>query len=269
MSQKQLSPQLALQNEDSSNSYMSIEENYTPSVFDLYAAMYANTNLAIVTEGSIGSGKTTIQNMISELGDYYRIPVKNYQEQIPIELWKKYCQEPKKHAKEFQFTTLESVLHVTEQIAKHQDSPNSNQLMLFERFHENYIFANWHYEHGNLSFDDMKEYQAEYMKALKANKMRYVILYIDVPVEECYERIQARGHTDKDYISLEYLKELAEMSYKHVKECADVTPNCLGMLTIKNSPFVTEEEIADIFKEMFRIVCKGESGIKMDGKFDI
>lgn len=169
-------------------------------------------------EGNIGSGKTTLVNLLQK-HDSVEI-VKE-----PVDLWMKiglnetnilqaFYKDPKKYAFLFQMIVYSTMVdeHNMEQV---------KQTRISERYPDSSmgVFGNLCIK--NELMDDVEasayKHWYEWLRAKYTIKPDCII-YIGTSPEKCYERIQKRGRKEEEGITLEYLKQVHQMHLEFFRE---------------------------------------------------
>ena len=165
----------------------------------------------IAISGNIGSGKSTILNLLRE-----RLNKKKYTFiDEPVETWKSikdknginalqhYYNDPQKNGFNLQMLAL-----ITRIEKMKQANEEEGKIFIGERcLHEDKeVFAKLSTDDGFISGIEYETYK-HYFKAFKI-KEPTKIFYINLQPKECLERIKERGREEEADITLDYLKKL-------------------------------------------------------------
>lgn len=158
----------------------------------------------ISIEGIIGVGKTTI---IKGLANRYKLkgkPIEVFEE--PVNEWidsgilKKFYDEPKKYAVEFQQIALESFQRTTD----------PTKLSLIERspFSAYYIFTAIQLFKRNISIIEFDKLEKLLVKVINNSSKINAIIYIESESEIALERLRSRNRSPEKEIRKEYIDQL-------------------------------------------------------------
>ncbi len=165
----------------------------------------------IAISGNIGSGKSTILNLLRE-----RLNKKKYTFiDEPVETWKSikdknginalqhYYNDPQKNGFNLQMLAL-----ITRIEKMKQANEEEGKIFIGERcLHEDKeVFAKLSTDDGFISGIEYQTYK-HYFKAFKI-KEPTKIFYINLKPKDCLERIKERGREEEADITLDYLKKL-------------------------------------------------------------
>jgi len=165
----------------------------------------------IAIEGNIGAGKSTLINMLEEKYGakyvYLREPVDVWEKIVDQEtgenILQKFYKDPAKYA--FSFQTTAYLTFYQQLIEAIRD--NSDAIIICERSMDvsNAVFAKMLFEDGlidSVNYQVLKMFYAQFTPIhLDA------VIYLDVDIKTCKQRIDMRGRDGEQNISEEYLEK--------------------------------------------------------------
>jgi deoxyadenosine/deoxycytidine kinase len=180
-----------------------------------------NNLISIYIQGNIGSGKSSILNILRHNKDYEIIDE-------PINLWEKsgalqeFYKNKTKRGYVFQSFAFISRL-------KDLVKPTNKKIKIFERsiYADKYCFAQNTYDCGYMDDFEWKIYNLifdewiNFINSFVNNKGREkkIILFVNCSPQKCFERINARGRkSEGNEIQLEYLIKLDNIHKKWKNE---------------------------------------------------
>lgn len=184
-----------------------------------------------VVAGNIGAGKSTTLQALSELLQAY--PVCYVME--PVEEWRAqgFLEEFYKtgNAFEFQLRVLYSRVTAFEHALRDYKAAHAGaapQVVVLDRwFFEDREFARVNLVRGAMTPKQFALYETAYNYLIKHYPQPDVSLWLDVPPELCFQRLQQRGRPEEVAgITLEYLQQLdlVRAHYSNLITVADLTP---------------------------------------------
>lgn len=171
--------------------------------------MTANTIISL--EGNIGSGKSTILQIMQQ--KYQNNPNVIFVDE-PVSEWnlikdgdksilELFYEDQAKYSFAFQImayiTRLRKLLQVLEN--------NSNKIIICERsiYTDKYVFAKMLYQQGHINEIEWQTYNYWFDTFKEKTKLN-MIIYINTKPEICFERIKKRNRTGESNIPIDYLK---------------------------------------------------------------
>lgn len=205
----------------------------------------------ISIEGNIGSGKTTIiEHMKRRLESDKIIFLRE-----PVDLWEtikdpndgesilvKFYKNPARYAFAFQVMAYSTRLSIIKETI--QNNPNCNMIICERSLDaDKNIFAKMLHKDGlmdNIEFQIYNKFYKEYSEQYKLSK----IIYIDALPEVCAKRINIRGRTGENNITLEYLEKCRDFHEQWIIAGNDFHPDCklLHIKTNENATYNTDDE---------------------------
>ena len=169
------------------------------------------TNTIISLEGNIGSGKSTILQIMQQ--KYQNNPNVIFVDE-PVSEWnlikdgdksilELFYEDQAKYSFTFQImayiTRLRKLLQVLEN--------NSNKIIICERsiYTDKYVFAKMLYQQGHINEIEWQTYNYWFDTFKEKTKLNMVI-YVNTNPEICFERIKKRNRTGESNIPIDYLK---------------------------------------------------------------
>jgi deoxyadenosine/deoxycytidine kinase len=152
----------------------------------------------VAIEANIGAGKSTV--MVKIRDHFLHVPM--YQE--PIDAWDDALRLFYKNKSRWSFMLQMRILY--EYLSpKYSESDD----VITERcaYSSRYVFGQTLFSEGSLNENEWRVYK-EYYDAFDACLEPDVIIYLKTDPKTCLERIQKRGRSMEDGISLEYLQKL-------------------------------------------------------------
>jgi deoxyadenosine/deoxycytidine kinase len=173
-------------------------------------------------EGNIGAGKSTI---IRKLQEKYNRKQNILFLQEPVEFWTSFqdsktgknildlfYENPKKYAFSFQMLAFQSryeLLRNTIENIRKEGTPIDTIVMERSLDADYHIFAKTMFENGTLEETEWDIYRFVTRERLAEFGVSGII-WLDVPAEECYSRVQERAREGEDGITLNYLRSCEE-----------------------------------------------------------
>ena len=171
--------------------------------------MTANTIISL--EGNIGSGKSTILQIMQQ--KYQNNPNVIFVDE-PVSEWnlikdgnksilELFYEDQAKYSFAFQImayiTRLRKLLQVLEN--------NSNKIIICERsiYTDKYVFAKMLYQQGHINEIEWKTYNYWFDTFKEKTKLN-MIIYVNTKPEICFERIKKRNRTGESNIPIDYLE---------------------------------------------------------------
>jgi dephospho-CoA kinase len=115
--------------------------------------MFKNKKYNLIITGTIGVGKSTVLQLISDILEYYSIKINKYPEYITYNQTGKLLFEMKMNNKISTFTFQNYILDIWDTLLTENDFKNSKSINIFERipYDAVYCFSEKEYSKGNLS----------------------------------------------------------------------------------------------------------------------
>jgi thymidylate kinase len=184
----------------------------------------------ISIEGNIGSGKSTIIDIMEKMFDsvdsnyiFLREPVEEWESVKESEygdnVLKKFYQYPHKYGFSFQVLVY---LTFYKQLVKAINSSNGDKIIICERSLDvsQFIFAKMLYNDGILN---EIEYQILNVFYSQFDRIKLdAVIYLDVKPEICSERIEKRSRIGEEEIELSYLKKCKEYHQKWIDDSYNI-----------------------------------------------
>ena len=161
----------------------------------------------VVVIGNIGSGKTTVVELLSKKFENLSViqePVKEWQDLGLLDMFYK---DKKKYAFSFQTYAFAS------RLALYKEVDWSSTSFVLADSHvvvDRYVFAEELKEEKCISEKEMKIYEKQFSnwKKLVPEASEPTFIYLNTTPEQCLKRIQARERSEENTIKLEYLINL-------------------------------------------------------------
>jgi deoxyadenosine/deoxycytidine kinase len=211
-------------------------------------------------EGNIGAGKTTlIRNLQEKYGDSSSLGKHILFLPEPVAFWQTFVdsktkknildlfyENPKKYAFTFQMLAFQSryeLLRNTIANIRKEGTPVDTIVMERSLDADYHIFAKTMFENGTLEETEWEIYRFVTRERLAEFGVSGII-WLDVPAEECYHRVQERGREEECGLTLDYLRSCEEAHREWLS--AD-----LGFVCRVEDGLHSEEDIAAIETYLF------------------
>ena len=173
-----------------------------------------NNNLVISIEGNIGSGKSTIIELLSQLSNennfkkivLLKEPVHEWEEIVDDEnnsIISLFYQSQSDYGFSFQMMAYISRLNNLKKAL----NENHNSIIITERslFTDKFVFAKMLYDDNKIRKVDYSIYEKWFNSFINDIPIVHKVIYINTIPELCLERIHKRSREGESNISLEYL----------------------------------------------------------------
>jgi deoxyadenosine/deoxycytidine kinase len=194
----------------------------------------------LVLEGNIGAGKSTLARRLGEVGDEV---VRTVMEPLPpSECLSAFYADRQRHALNSQlFFLFHRALEVLNVWYAHLSSTSGSEtIIVMDRgFDGDSLFAEMMAEEGMLSVDDMILYRDLASRIVEALPPPSATRLLQVPAEECLERVARRARHGEAKISLDYLARFGD-AHKRIGSA----PQHLSPHILYNSDCNDEEAVA-------------------------
>lgn len=165
----------------------------------------------ISIEGNIGAGKSTMLECLNELGAGVSIvqePVLEWQELQTEEkrgLLESFYHDQKTYAFQLQMYALLTRFRAA------QEASRFNDVVVVERsiFTDRSVFADMLEKQGKLSQSEA-EILNRWSRYFCSQLPETVVIYLNTPVDVCYQRIQQRARKGEEKITSDYLEQVEE-----------------------------------------------------------
>lgn len=206
-----------------------------------------NSKVALFIEGNVGAGKSTLLEIIQKHLDvevFYE-PHALWQSVGDKNLLEMFFLDPKRWA-----FTLQAYVTTTQiEQQKKAVQQNSGLISLFERsvYAGRYCFALNAYQTGLMNSVEWQVYRETWQSQVQAiQELPSGFIYLRIPAQVCYERIQKRDRFEEQPITLEYIEQL-EQKYDdwllHSKEVLDSLAKVPVLLLDDAGDFVRDSEV--------------------------
>ncbi len=178
-------------------------------------------NMAIVIDGIIGAGKTTIGNFLS---DMLNIPLvqelkDDGKESLAQRMLDQFYDDQRRWSAIIQVMFLNDRFRDLKQIER-----QGNQAILDRSIYGDEIFAKTIHDRGQMTTDEFQIYKDLLYNMLEHIRPPEVLIYIDVSVDTALERIRKRSRsTEGDTIPRDYLEDL-KANYDAWFDAFDLSP---------------------------------------------
>lgn len=211
-------------------------------------------NTIVSIEGNIGSGKSTVLNILRKrFGDNERVVFVDE----PVKEWGDIRHEGKSvlewfyHSKEVYSFTFQVLTYITRLRKILQVLENSvNKVIICERsiYTDKHVFAQMLYEQKYINEIEWKTYNYWFGTFEKQTQIDHII-YIQTPPETCMQRIQTRARKGESVIPLDYLQH-CDLLHERWLHNSDTVFFFNG-----NTALTSEKEYSDpIILEIMRIL---------------
>lgn len=157
----------------------------------------------IAVAGNIGSGKTTLTNMLAR--HYGWVP--RYEPVMENPYLEDYYHDIKRWAFNLEVYFLKERFKDVLDIVAHPEQTTIQDRSIFEGV---YVFVANNYAQGQLSDRDFEAYMELFEQMMDIVHYPDLMIYLRAPLEHLVANIQKRGRDYEQSISLEYLKGLNE-----------------------------------------------------------
>jgi len=200
----------------------------------------------ISLEGNIASGKTTLlSSLVSPSALEDDLDVQAHYESPNETFLDLFYADPERYGFGFQVHMLQTCQRL---LRKAKESAERGSLSLVDRSPwGNRCFADCNFRLGRLSYDEMRVYEEVYASEPLTIDL---VVYLDVPPVETFQRCRQRGNTAEASIDLNYLEELDTSHFEQLLN--DCQARAVPVLVLKYSPFLSTNDVADVLIQYFR-----------------
>lgn len=180
--------------------------NFISTHKNIYLDNGKDKNMAIVIDGIIGAGKTTIAKFLSDTLNIqlYQEIFNSEQENLTQRMLDRFYSDQERWSAIIQVMFLNNRFRDIKTIEK-----NNNSGILDRSIYGDEIFAKTIYDRGQMSKDELQIYRELLSNMLEHIKPPDVLIYVDVTVETAFERIRQRKRSSEpELISKDYLEDL-------------------------------------------------------------
>jgi len=204
----------------------------------------AECNMAIVVDGIIGAGKSTVAKFLSEALD---IPVyeellddgKSTMAQRMLDRF---------YADQKRWSAIIQVMFLNDRFKDIKEVDATGKAAIFDRsIYGDEIFAKTIHDRGQMSRDEFKIYKELLHNMLLHVKPPELLIYIDVSIETAMERIRIRDRsTEAEMIPKDYMRDLRR-NYESWFDSFDLCPKV--RIDMDTHSLSENEELTDEMKE--------------------
>lgn len=180
-------------------------------------------NMAIVIDGIIGAGKSTVGRFLSE---YYKIPLF---EELKDDGRESMAQRmlDRFYADQNRWSAIIQVMFLNDRFRDIKAVDKKGQPAIFDRsIYGDEVFARTIHTRGQMTADEFAIYHELLHNMLKHIKKPELLIYLDVTVDTAMDRINKRARsTEADLIPRDYMEDLRkhyEMWYESFDLCPKV-----------------------------------------------
>ena len=169
------------------------------------------SKVALFIEGNVGAGKSTLLEIVQkrlEVDVFYE-PHTLWQSVGEKNLLEMFFLDPKRWA--FTLQTYVTTTQIEQQ--KKAAQKESDLISLFERsvYASRYCFALNAYQTGLMNSVEWHVYLETWQSQVQAlQELPSGFIYLRIPAQICYERIQGRNRFEEEPITLEYIEQLEQ-----------------------------------------------------------
>ncbi|MBN1563270.1 MAG: deoxynucleoside kinase [Anaerolineae bacterium] len=163
--------------------------------------------MLVLLEGNIAAGKTTLGEQLaaSDQFNFVREPVEHWQRGFAANLLERFYTDTQRWA-----FTMQIGAFITRAQALAESPAQLDRINIFERsiYCDRHVFAKNLHQQGFMDDTEWAVY-LHFWDAFRAQvPAPDVILYLQTPAEECFNRLQLRGRAEEHSITLAYLQQL-------------------------------------------------------------
>lgn len=186
-----------------------------------YSGKGEDSNMAIVVDGIIGAGKSTVAGFLSD-----RLGIPIFEEilddgssSLAQRMLDRFYDDQKR------WSAIIQVMFLNDRFRDIQKAQASGQPAIFDRsIYGDEIFAKTIHERGQMNRDEFRIYIELLHNMLGFVKPPEILIYIDVSVDTAMERIRRRNRsTEADTIPRDYMQDLRR-NYEAWYESYDLSP---------------------------------------------
>lgn len=178
-------------------------------------------NMAIIVDGIIGAGKSTVASFLSETLDIklYQEILEDHSESLTQRMLDRFYENQSRWSAITQVMFLNHRFKDLKRIEKESD-----QGILDRSIYGDEIFAKTIYQRGQMLEDELIIYQELLSNMLEHIKAPELLIYLDVSVDTALERIRKRSRsTEGEMIPRDYLLDL-KRNYEEWYEAFNLCP---------------------------------------------
>src|SRR6056297_703211 len=178
-------------------------------------------NMAIIVDGIIGAGKSTVATFLSETLDIklYQEILEDHSESLTQRMLDRFYENQSRWSAITQVMFLNHRFKDLKRIEKEDD-----QGILDRSIYGDEIFAKTIYQRGHMLEDELIIYQELLSNMLEHIKAPELLIYLDVSVDTALERIRKRSRsTEGEMIPRDYLLDL-KGNYEEWYQAFDLCP---------------------------------------------
>ncbi|MBF4693560.1 deoxynucleoside kinase [Fusibacter ferrireducens] len=230
---------------------------FTSVIKDQYKNGGNNKNMAIVIDGIIGAGKSTVGKFLSESLD---LPIfeelkSDGKDSLAQRMLDLFYEEPSRWSAIIQVMFLNDRFKDIKRI-----EAMGNRAILDRSIYGDEIFAKTIHDRGQMTNDEYMIYKNVLHNMLEHIKVPEVLIYIDVSVDTALHRINFRGRsTEGDLIPRDYLVDL-QKNYEAWFEAFDLCPKIrldLNESVLGDDGIVKEEVRVNLLKALEPYLKRG------------
>jgi deoxyadenosine/deoxycytidine kinase len=167
-------------------------------------------------DGNIGAGKTTLLSMLEQDVNPRRVvilrePVDKWTQMVDpsdgVNLLQKFYEHPLVYSFMFQVVVMSTTMQsIDEAIAANPEC----EIIVCERSiaTSRKVFANMLYQTQKMSLFEYQTYESMFTPMVCERYYPDKMVYLDVPVHICYERMKKRAREGEETVTMEYLTQL-------------------------------------------------------------
>lgn len=201
-------------------------------------------NMAIIVDGIIGAGKSTVADFISETFgiELYQEILDDHSESLTQRMLDRFYIDQSRWSAITQVMFLNHRFKDLKKIER-----KGNEGILDRSIYGDEIFAKTIHDRGQMTTDELVIYQELLYNMLEHIRKPELLIYLDVSVDTALERIKKRNRsTEGDLIPRDYLEDLRR-NYESWFEAFDLCPkiridlNANGGLTQEKKDMILEK----------------------------
>ncbi len=194
--------------------------NYISTDIQLYNGKGVYHNMAIIVDGIIGAGKSTVAAFLcEELGlTFYEELNSNDENGLAQRMLDRFYEDPER------WSAIIQVMFLNERFKSIKEIEASNKQAILDRsIYGDEIFAKTIHDRGQMTDDEFEIYQNVLSVMLKQIRAPEILIYLDVTVDTALERIKARDRsTEAELIPRNYMEDLRS-NYEQWFEAYDLS----------------------------------------------
>jgi len=199
----------------------------------------------ISIEGGVGVGKSTIIEYLSKLDTLITITEPEWEREL-----KRYIEDKKKHSLWFQTKIVipRIKLALLDGIQRSSTNPRIRAIIMERSIRSGYGFAERDKDQGYMTDKQWIEFQEIFTKALEETQQPDKVILIQSTPEKASERIKERDHCDKNFYTMEHLKEIAMYQQKIFQESIVIRNTNISLEDFKTQTQNSINEVIDSFQ---------------------